>query len=311
MYRFPSYLFGNSRNCAIWPAILLILAFLVWGPSLASADPGFGDLETYRFAQNYMLQLINEERSKAGVGSVRLDPLASQAALEHAQDMLANGFFSHWDMSGRKPTRRYNLLGGFHGLSENIFFHHGPLGSWQELVEYEMQTLMDSEGHRKTILDAHKTHVGLGFATAGRDFYGAQEFITMVGGEYKCVSSARLGETVKFSGRFDPRQYIFEHVLVGYEGREQPRSVKWLEGSGSYSDGDKLVAGYLANPQSFFEGISTYHEVEFDQGKGTFVVNAKLDFKGKQGLYYLFLWLTDKRSGEQVNAATVAVDVTK
>ncbi len=300
----------RQRGIYCWAIQLLVAAFVCCATP-AIADPGFDNLETYRYAQNYMLQLINDERSQAGVGSVRLDPLASQAAKEHAQDMLANGFFSHWNMSGRKPTRRYNLLGGFNSLAENIFFHHGPLGSWQELVEYEMETLMDSAGHRKTILNSSKTHVGIGFAASGRNFYGSQEFITMVGGEYRCKTSARLGEAVKFSGRYDPGRYTFEHVLVGYEEPEQARSVKWLEGTQSYSDADKLVAGYLTNPQAFFEGISTYHEVEFDARNGTFVVNAKLDYKGKPGLYYLFLWLTDKRTGEQVNAATATVEVTK
>lgn len=36
-----------------------------------------------------------------------------------------------------------------------------------------------------------------------------------------------------------------------------------------------------------------------------------MDFKGREGLYYIFLWLRDRRTSSTFIAATATVDVTK
>ena len=122
--------------------------------------PDLSDFDTYRLAQDYMLYLINQERSRAGLKRVRLDALASQAAKLHAEDMLKGGYLSHWNMEGLKPARRYNLLGGIDGLGENVFYTSGRLGTMHELIDEAMDTLMSSEGHRLTILGASYTTWG-------------------------------------------------------------------------------------------------------------------------------------------------------
>jgi len=288
-------------------AVILLASLAQSGSSLA--ETWLDDPEQYRWAQGYMLQIINEERARRGLNSLRPDPLAAQAAKQHADEMLAGDYLSHWNLAGQKPARRYNLLGGFDALSENVYYYHGQIPDWQELVVRQMEVLMESDGHRAAILDPAKTHVGLGFAADGDGFYSSQEFITRIGGEYHCPLSARVGDTVEFSGRFDPARHGFAYLLVSFEEPEQPRNRMWLENSESYRDGDKLVAGYVADPSISFREVETLYDVTADQSSGRFSASVCLDYKGKQGVYYLLVYFRDLRSEETAMAASVAIVV--
>src|SRR4029077_17610672 len=95
---------------------------------------------------------------------VREARVAPRAAQHLPQANSQRGYFSHWNPEGLKPTRRYNLLGGFHALGENIYYFHGPFTTVEAMVDGALDKLMGSEGHRKTILGAAYTHVGLYFA---------------------------------------------------------------------------------------------------------------------------------------------------
>jgi uncharacterized protein YkwD len=280
-------------------------------PAPAAGAPPISDTEQYTFAQEYMLLQINHERAIAGVDKVRLDPLAGQAAKEHADDMLAQGYFSHWDRAGLKPTRRFNLLGGFDAVGENIYFANNQKGGLQELLDQAIATLMASEGHRKTLLGANYTHVGLGFAVSadGKQFYLAQEFMARLGGEYRFPLEARVGEAPHVSGRYDPAEFEFAQLVVAYEELPQPRDPLWLNRTESYRDGDKLLTGYTPQTNLSFEGMQTSHEVQVDNTAGRFSCTVLLDFKGKPGTYYIFTWLKRKRTGEALLAATAAVEV--
>jgi hypothetical protein len=278
----------------------------------AFAAPDFNDPQVQGRAQDYMNFRINELRAANGAGPVRFDPVACQAAQLHAKDMLQRGYFSHWNPEGLKPTRRYNLIGGFHALGENIYFLHGEFGSVEGIVDEALAKLMDSEGHRKTLINPSYTHVGIYIAADARrgDLYVAQEFIARLGGEYRCPLYASVGQMIEFAGRYDQYRYDFENIIIGYEDRPRQRDLLWLSQTGSYRDGDKLVAGYTANPRLEFKELPTFREVEVNADEGWFKSGLRLSYKGREGLYYVFLWLRDKRSGQPVLAATVSVDVT-
>jgi len=271
------------------------------------------DPSAYREAQDYLLLLVNEERSFAKLPPLREDPVAAQAGKLHAEEMLAGGYFSHWDRQGLKPTRRYNLQGGYHALAENVYFYSGPEGTTRELLEQAMKTLMASEGHRRAILGPHYTHLGVGLAMgeSGREMYIAQEFTTQIGGEYSCPLTAHVGDRVDFSGRFDPHVYDFAQISVAWERLPTPRDRGWLTRSGSYGDGDVMFAGLTPDPRMSFPGMSTSHDVELDSNGGWFRCTAQLDYRGREGTYYLMLWLKDKRTGDPVLAATASVEVRK
>ena len=68
--------------------------------------------------KRFMLNLINEERRKAGVPEVTLG--SNRAAQLHAEASLAGCFSSHWGMDGLKPYMRYTLAGGQQSNGENL-----------------------------------------------------------------------------------------------------------------------------------------------------------------------------------------------
>jgi len=290
-----------------WPVIVLVL-WLAATAAYAQDDSGF-TIDTYEFAQRYTLQLINRERGMAGVGRVSLDHLASQAAKRHADDMLAGGYFSHWNRQGLKPTRRYNLLGGFDALGENVYYEHGFDGDLEARLTKMIEMLMDSPGHRRTLLDPNYTHVGLGFALSAdeRELYASQEFIVRIGGEYHCPLRARTGAAVAFRGRFDRQLYELKNIVVGYEDPPQPREVSWLMRTESYADGGKIFAGYLLDPNMHIEGLDTYHSVQVDPLTGRYSCLVRLNYKDRPGLYYIMVWLGEKASGRSVLAATATI----
>jgi uncharacterized protein YkwD len=292
-----------------WGLALGLMACLTARPAPA-AD--FSSPEAYRQAQEYALLLINEARAAAGVPLVAADPLAAQLAKQHAEDMLGNDYFSHWDMAGLKPTRRYNLAGGYHALSENIYFAMNGPSNTQDMLGKAMQVLMDSEGHRRTILDPAHTHVGIGLALGrnGSAFYFDQEFITRIGGEYHCPLKARVGERIEFSGRYDTGRFNVEHVILGYEERPAMRDQRWLNRSGVYKEGEKQFAGYCANVGMYYNDLATFHDIEVDAQAGWFKCHPVLSFKNREGMYYLFLWLRDKQTNALVLAAVASVDTT-
>jgi uncharacterized protein YkwD len=299
------------RDLAPLALVILLLAAVPALSKPAGAD--FSDPATQQRAQELMTQLVNQVRAQAGAGSVHFDPVAAQAARLHAQDMLQRGYFSHWDPNGNKPTRRYNQLGGYHSLGENIYFFHGQFGSMEAMVQEALDKLLSSEGHRRTILNPAYTGIGISFAADPRkgDLYVAQEFVAKLGGEYRCPLNACVGQMIEYAGRFDPQRYAFENIIVGYEDRPQQRDLLWLSRTDTYRDGDRLVAGYTANPQLEFRDLQTYRDVQVDAEQGWFKSGIRLAYKGREGMYYLFLWLRDLRTGQPVLASTVSVDVTE
>ena len=121
--------------------------------------------------KRYMLQLINEARVKAGVGTVTLGD--NTAAQLHAESSLENCFSSHWGIDGLKPYMRYSLAGGYQSNSENgsgldycitAADGYAPNSSIQEEIRRAMAGWMNSAGHRRNLLAPHHRKVNIGLA---------------------------------------------------------------------------------------------------------------------------------------------------
>lgn len=291
------------------PGILLFLLALICCRPAHAQDGAASLLDHYEEAREYCLELVNELRSDNGLPSVRLEPLASELALQHARDMAEAGYFSHWDMQGHKPTRRYNELGGMHGLGENIFFAEYQAGGWQRVIDEAMDSLEASSGHRATMLNPGYTDVGLGMAVNGSRVYLVQEFICRAGGNYACPLKARVGDVVSFSGQFDPKRYALNYILLRHEPLPELREQRWLNNTGTYSEGDTMFAVYTPHTERRFN-VDTYYDVGL-KDDGRIDARLLLDYKGKPGSYYVILMLHDTRTGGEVKAACVAIEVLK
>ena len=144
-------------------------------------SPALRDLAEKR----YMLQLINQERGKAGVPPVVLGN--NPAAQIHAEASLAGCASGHWSLDGLKPWMRYSLAGGYHYMKENVAGNSycvtaedgfRRLTDHEEYVRRLMAGWVGSPGHRATMVDPHVTKVSIGLAWDTYDAFGVQVFET-------------------------------------------------------------------------------------------------------------------------------------
>lgn len=131
------------------------------------------DLEQLR---QYMLDLINADRAKAGVGPVAMG--SNTAAQQHAEDMLKNFYLGHIDSGGMKPYMRYTLAGGLGASGENAGYsgtqdpsdrrNYRSIDPKRHLAEHEYAMMYDDAfsnwGHRDNIIEAQHQFVNIGIA---------------------------------------------------------------------------------------------------------------------------------------------------
>jgi uncharacterized protein YkwD len=129
---------------------------------------------------DYALSLINSDRQANGLQNVTLSSVDS--GQRHADDMLANQFFSHWDTKGYKPYMRYTLANGKGAVSENVawLYNSGGLDPVNAIERLENSMMYDDAssnwGHRDNILDALHNKVSIGIAYDNQNAYLVQDF---------------------------------------------------------------------------------------------------------------------------------------
>lgn len=102
-----------------------------------------------------LLDLINTERAKAGLDPLQANEELATAATAHARDMAENDYFSHTSADGRTPAERAAEHGYTDYGGENIAWGYST-------PEEVAQGWMDSEGHRRNILNPDQTVIGIG-----------------------------------------------------------------------------------------------------------------------------------------------------
>ncbi len=139
--------------------------------------------------EQYLLELINADRAKAGVQPLAFDNDLSESAEGHSRWMLAADVFSHTGSGGSSPTARMRSAGytfeGSWATGENIAWAttRAPTGYADE-VRLLHTNLMNSPGHRANLLSNNFREVGLGFEV----------------GDYRGRSSAFVTENFAKSG---------------------------------------------------------------------------------------------------------------
>lgn len=112
-----------------------------------------------------VVELVNQERTKAGLNAVTLDQKIASAALVRVKEIETS--FSHIRPNGSKFSTALTEQGvTFKSAGENI--------AWgQKSPEAVMQAWMNSEGHRANILNKNFTKIGVGYYqnAAGRNFW--------------------------------------------------------------------------------------------------------------------------------------------
>ncbi|MGO5027801.1 CAP domain-containing protein [Candidatus Agathobaculum pullicola] len=107
-----------------------------------------------------MVEAINEERRKAGVAELEIDPNIMQRAQWWAKHLTTEFRHTTWDeieeFADSIGVSANDIAGG-----ENIT---GGSSDFNNVVERHMNNFMTSEGHRNTLLDKDFTRIGIGYA---------------------------------------------------------------------------------------------------------------------------------------------------
>ncbi len=126
--------------------------------------------------ENTMLAVVNQSRGVArmcgdesydAVGSVLWNNQLSQAAVNHANDMVTHNFFSHDGSDGLSVSHRADAVSyNWRAIGENI-------AAGQMDIEEVHQGWIDSPGHCRNIMNSLYTEVGAACVTTDSANYGS------------------------------------------------------------------------------------------------------------------------------------------
>ena len=117
-----------------------------------------------------MLNLVNSERRANGLAELKWNDALAKVAQEKALDMQRNNYFSHTSPTYGSPFDMMKSFGiSYRFAAENI----AKNGS----VEKAHVALMNSDGHRKNILNANYTAMGIGIVKTSSGYIIVQMFI--------------------------------------------------------------------------------------------------------------------------------------
>lgn len=119
--------------------------------------------------ESKVIQLTNAEREKNGLNALESDKPLCGVAQAKSNDMQKKNYFSHTSPTYGSP---FDMMRDF-GVSYSTAGENIAMG--QQTPEQVVQAWMESEGHRKNILNGSFTHIGVGYTEDGS--YWTQMFI--------------------------------------------------------------------------------------------------------------------------------------
>ncbi|KPV55575.1 serine protease [Paenibacillus sp. A3] len=123
----------------------------------AKPDSGSKQETSQSAFASQVVNLVNQERAKAGLQPLASDSALTAMALDKAKDMYNNGYFDHTSPTYGSPfdmMRSYGIRYSYAG--ENI-------AKGQRSPQEVMNAWMNSDGHRKNILSPNFTKIGVAY----------------------------------------------------------------------------------------------------------------------------------------------------
>ncbi len=121
--------------------------------------------------ESRILQLVNAERAKTGAKALSSNSDCTKLARMKSQDMVNKNYFSHQSPTYGSP---FDLL-----KSNNVsYMYAGENIAMNQSADAAFNAWMNSEGHKKNILNPNFTELGVGIAPKGNgSFIYTQLFI--------------------------------------------------------------------------------------------------------------------------------------
>lgn len=257
-----------------------------------------------------LVEMINADRVAAGLPAVEYSDELSEAADGHCREMLENDYASHWNRAGWKPYLRYAAGGIRDATSENIHafwstdFREEQV--WQYMAEGHrgfMGEQPPNDGHRRSILDARHTHVGIGVAYDG----GGLRMIELFGGRYAELKPvplrAGLKDNLTVAGRLLRGTDRLLGIAVYYEPLPRTMNRAELRDTFSYSlpqeermDRPRLTSGRYVDGSTGTVNVS-----------GRSFQMPLIFWKDKPGLYTIAVWIDPGRKPAFIGALTSVI----
>ncbi|MBU1151705.1 S-layer homology domain-containing protein [Patescibacteria group bacterium] len=186
---------------------------------------------------NEMLNYINEARAEHELSPITNNTELNLLAKNHSIDMAENNFFSHTNKDGQSPDDRRILAQIPMAVSENI--------AKDTSIKFAHEGLMRSASHRKNILTAEWTQVGIGIAEKDGYLYITQEF---------------SADTVSEESLVDYKTELLSEIntLRSNNGKSPLNNTSNLDNSGEYLNNKAINEGLELNSTIFTEALSTY-----------------------------------------------------
>jgi uncharacterized protein YkwD len=252
--------------------------------------------ETRFTLRQEFLRLINSDRKHHGLKPVELDGWTSALADEYCRAQIRNGTTGHFTTDGQSPYMRYSFAGGNDAVSENAAawsatyrFNDRAL---YEMIRRSEEAMMAEraphDGHRRTILDPHATHVGIGLAWEKGEFRLTQEFVRKyIAWTHALPRAATLTEKIVAAGRAE-RGYLADAVSVHFEPLPQPISPITANMIDTYSLPDRRH-DYAVDASSEF--------------------SFRVPFTDGPGIYTIVVWVRRPGEKESIPASNVSIRV--
>lgn len=268
--------------------------------------------QTLEQLKQYMLDLINKDRAGNNLGPVIQG--SNLAAQQHADDMLANYYLSHWGTDGMKPYMRYTVSGGFNYEAENSAYEGYDPGTnnvnidpVQTLSKLEHSMMYDDAssdwGHRDNILNKLHKRVNIGIAYNRYWVTLVQQFE----GDYIIFQSlpSITNDVLSLSGRIDTGNV--DSVALYYDPLPQPMTQQeLLSGPDSYSLGQD--AGYVIPSPYQMTQVAYVNASKWDVNTdGSFAIEADVTslLKLGKGVYTFVVWT--QINGEALAATNYSI----
>jgi uncharacterized protein YkwD len=303
--------------------VLLSIAIMMFASPLAHSDID----ETRTTLREHVLKLINRDRALYNLPPVELDLEASAIGDEYCRRQIKNGTNGHFTTDGLAPYMRYSFAGGNDGVSENAAAWSANY-AFSERALYEMarrsQDAMMAEsapndGHKRTILDPHATHVGVGLAWERSEFRLVHEFIRRyVRWTRPLPRTARAGESVLIAGEPLGTATV-EAISVHHEPLPEVMPAHVANALDNYSLPKKRKDYFPRLRQEYTRGANGTIEIirrEYPGGhRGDFTVAKDGSFSFDvplaqgPGVYTVVVWVRRDDKSQPVSASNVSIRV--
>ena len=263
-------------------------------------------------ARDLLLKMVNEERAARNLSLLQLDQFASRVGDEHATDMIEGKFLSHWGRDGRKPYQRYSFAGGTDAISENVSSQDGtltmtPVAAISAITDMHQRMIDETppnDGHRRTILNPHHTHVGFGIAVRDHSVRLDELYISRYTQIDQIPRRTAPGAKLTFSGRLLDRKYQLHNIVVYYEPLPVPPDTEWLRQPRSYGlpDSYTTIMPRLSEYSIYADGSQGAIDVGTN---GTF--RTSITLAKKPGINTIVVWIRRNKKDPAFAVTSVCI----